>query len=55
MGVAPAERKTDKYQSMTQLEKTTEGVDWRKDTKTLGIKYSLLLHMVEVLNKVQQN
>ena len=56
VGVAPAERKTDKYQSMTQLEKeTTEGVDWRKDTKTLGIKYSLLLHMVEVLNKVQQN
>lgn len=34
MGVAPVERKTDKYQSMTQLEKeTTEGVDWRKDTK----------------------
>ena len=56
MGVAPVERKTDKYQSMTQLEKeTTEGVDWRKDTKTQGIKYSLWLHMVEVLNKVQQN
>ncbi|MDU3949843.1 MAG: poly-gamma-glutamate hydrolase family protein [Staphylococcus epidermidis] len=37
VGVAPAERKTDKYQSMTQLEKeTTEGVDWRKDTKNTG-------------------
>ncbi|MCG7817410.1 poly-gamma-glutamate hydrolase family protein [Staphylococcus epidermidis] len=37
VGVAPAERKVDKYQSMTQLEKeTTEGVDWRKDTKNTG-------------------
>lgn len=37
VGVAPVERKTDKYQSMTQLEKeTTEGVDWRKDTKNTG-------------------
>ena len=37
VGVAPAERKTDKYQSMTQLEKeTTEGVDWRKGTKDTG-------------------
>ncbi|MEQ6028430.1 poly-gamma-glutamate hydrolase family protein [Staphylococcus saccharolyticus] len=35
--VAPTELKTDKYQSMTQLEKeTTEGVDWRKNTKDTG-------------------
>ena len=31
VGIAPAERENDKYQSMTQLEdETTEGVDWKK-------------------------
>lgn len=37
VSLASTERKVDKYQSMTQLEKeTTEGVDWRKDTKNTG-------------------
>ncbi|EJE24998.1 hypothetical protein HMPREF9976_02950 [Staphylococcus epidermidis NIHLM003] len=37
VSLASTERKIDKYQSMTQLEKeTTEGVDWRKDTKNTG-------------------
>ena len=37
VGIAPAERENDKYQSMTQLEdETTEGVDWKKSIRNTG-------------------